>query len=61
MKIFMIILKKIKKIIFFRVIDDESFKVMIPCSLRKNELYYTARLYKKFEYLKFSYFIKIDF
>ena len=61
MKIFMIILKKIKKIIFFRVIDDESFKVMIPCSLRKNELYYTARLYKKFEYSEIQLFHKNRF
>ena len=38
-----------KKIVFLRVLDDNSFNLLIPCSLRKNELYSTANFYKKFE------------
>ena len=38
-----------KKIKFLRVLDNKSFNILIPCSLRKNELYFTAKFYKKFE------------
>ena len=38
-----------KKIVFLRVLDNKSFNLLIPCSLRNNELYYTAEFYKKFE------------
>ena len=38
-----------KKIKFLRVLDNKSFNILIPCSLRKNELYFTAIFYKKFE------------
>ena len=39
-----------KKIVFIRVLDNESFKVLVPNSLRKNELYITAEKYKKYKY-----------
>ena len=45
-----------KKIIFTRVLDNQSFKVLVPCSLRKNELYLTSNYYKKFEYSDFQLF-----
>ena len=45
-----------KKIIFIRVLDNQSFKVLVPCSLRKNELYLTSHKYKKFEYSDFQLF-----
>ena len=45
-----------KKVIFLRVLDNKSFNILIPCSLRKNELYCTARYYKKFEYSEIQLF-----
>ena len=41
--------EKKKKVVFLRVLDNKSFNLLIPCSLRKNELYLTAQFYKKFE------------
>ena len=35
------------KIVFIRVLDNQVFKIKIPYSLGKNELYYTATKYKK--------------
>ena len=50
-----------KKIKFIRVLDNEVFKVKVPCSLRKNELYYTAKEYKKFEFSEMQLFYKGNF
>ena len=47
-----------KKIIFIRVIDNESFKVMVPCSLRKNELYFTANRYKRYKFSEMQLYHK---
>ena len=38
------------KIVFIRVLDNQVFKIKIPCSLRKNELYDTAKKYKKYKF-----------
>ena len=53
--------EKKKKIKFIRVLDNELFKVMVPCSLRKNELYYTAKKYKKYEFSEMQLFYKGKF
>lgn len=37
-----------KKIIFINVLNNDSIKVLVPNSLRKNELYFTAEKYKKY-------------
>ena len=50
-----------KKIKFIRVLDNKLFKVKVPCSLRKNELYYTANNYKMFEFSKMQLFHKKGF
>lgn len=50
-----------KKIKFIRVLDNEVFKVKVPCSLRKNELYYTAKKYKMFEFSEMQLFYKGNF
>jgi hypothetical protein len=50
-----------KKIKFIRVLDNEVFKVKVPCSLRKNELYYTAKQYKMFEFSEMQLFYKGNF
>ena len=39
-----------KKIRFKNVLNDQYHYVKIPCSLRKNELYYTAEKFKKYDY-----------
>ena len=41
-----------KQIIFTRVLDNKSFIVLIPSSLRKNDLYGAASLFKKFTFSK---------
>ena len=46
-----------KRIIFLRI-DNGSSKVMVPCSLRKNELYSTAQKYKKFKFSEIQLFHK---
>ena len=45
-----------KRIIFKRVLDDKYFYVKIPCSLRKNELYFTAEKYKKYRFSQIQLF-----
>ena len=50
-----------KKIVFTRVLDNKSFKVLIPCSLRKNDLYGAASRFKKFEYSQMQLFHKDKF
>lgn len=50
-----------KKVIFLRVLDNKSFNILIPCSLRKNELYCTAISYKKFKYSEIQLFHKEKF
>ena len=45
-----------KKVIFLRVLDNKSFNILIPCSLRKNELYCTAISYKKFDHSEIQLF-----
>ena len=44
-----------KRIIFLRI-DNGSSKVLVPCSLRKNELYITAQKYKKFDFSEIQLF-----
>jgi hypothetical protein len=39
-----------KRIIFRRVLDNQEFKVLIPKSLRNDELYSTSKKYKQFRY-----------
>ena len=39
-----------KRIIFRRVLDNQVFKVLIPKSLRNDELYMTSIKYKQFKY-----------
>ena len=46
-----------KRIIFLRI-DNGSYKVLVPCSLRKNELYSTAQNYKKFYFSEIQLFHK---
>ena len=50
-----------KKIKFVRVLDNELFKVKVPFYLRKNELYYTAKKYKMFEFSEMQLFHKRKF
>jgi hypothetical protein len=50
-----------KQIIFTRVLDNKSFKVLIPCSLRKNDLYGAASRFKKFEFSQMQLFHKDKF
>ena len=50
-----------KKIVFTRVLDNKSFKVLIPCSLRKNDLYGAASRFKKFEFSLIQLFHKDKF
>ena len=39
-----------KRIIFIRVLDNKEFKVLIPKSLRNDELYSTSKKYRQFRY-----------
>ena len=48
-----------KRIIFLRI-DNGSSKVMVPCSLRKNEFIVLLKNIKNLNFLKYSYFIKGD-
>ena len=48
--------EKKKQIIFTRVLDNKSFIVLIPCSLRKNDLYGAACRFKKFKFSEIQLF-----
>ena len=50
-----------KQIVFTRVLDNKSFKVLIPYSLRKNDLYGAACQFKKFDYSQMQLFHKDTF
>ena len=50
-----------KQIIFTRVLDNKSFIVLIPCSLRKNDLYGFAIRFKKFAFSQIQLFHKDSF
>ena len=50
-----------KQIIFTRVLDNKSFKVLIPCSLRKNDLYGADCQFTKFEFSQMQLFHKDKF
>ena len=53
--------EKKKQIVFTRELDNKSFKVLIPCSLRKNDLYGAASRFKKFEFSQMQLFHKETF
>ena len=59
--IFNEIKEKKKQIVFNRVLDNKSFKILIPCSLRKNDLYGAASRFKKFEFSQMQLFHKETF
>ena len=45
-----------KKIIFINALDNNIYKILVPNSLRNNELYYTSQKFKKFKYSEIQLF-----
>jgi len=50
-----------KRIIFRRVLDNKEFKVLIPKSIRNDELYSTSKKYRQFSYSEIQLYHKDTF